>query len=62
MSNYDHFVGTKPVSDQHAIDIAAMTAWLENNLPGFAGPLTLEMFKAASPTRPTSCSRPAAAT
>jgi aminoglycoside phosphotransferase (APT) family kinase protein len=45
MSNYDHFVGTKPVSDQHAIDIAAMTAWLENNLPGFAGPLTLEMFK-----------------
>ncbi len=45
MSNYDHFVGTKPVSDQHAIDIAAMTAWLESNLPGFAGPLTLEMFK-----------------
>jgi aminoglycoside phosphotransferase (APT) family kinase protein len=45
MSNYDHFVGTKPVSDQHAIDIAALTAWLEQNLPGFAGPLTLEMFK-----------------
>jgi aminoglycoside phosphotransferase (APT) family kinase protein len=45
MSNYDHFIGTRPVSDQHAIDIAALTAWLEKNLPGFAGPLTLEMFK-----------------
>ena len=45
MSNYDHFVGTKPVTDQHAIDIGVLTAWLERNLPGFAGPLTLEMFK-----------------
>ena len=45
MSNYDHFVGTKPVSDQHAIDIAVLSAWLHANLPGFAGPLTLEMFK-----------------
>ena len=45
MSNYDHFVGTRPVSDQHAIDTAALTAWLEKNLPGFAGPLSLEMFK-----------------
>jgi aminoglycoside phosphotransferase (APT) family kinase protein len=45
MSNYDHFVGTRPVSEQHAIDIAALTAWLEKNLPGFAGPLSLEMFK-----------------
>ena len=43
--NYDHFVGTKAVSGQHAIDVAALTAWLDANLPGFAGPLTLEMFK-----------------
>ncbi len=43
--NYDHFVGTKPVSEQHAIDVGALTAWLEQNLPGFAGPLNLEMFK-----------------
>lgn len=43
--NYDHFVGTKPVSEQHAIDIGALTAWLQQNLPGFAGPLSLEMFK-----------------
>ncbi len=43
--NYDHFVGTKPVSGQHTIDTGVLTAWLEENLPGFAGPLSLEMFK-----------------
>jgi len=43
--NYDHFVGTKAVTEQHAIDIGALTAWLDKNLPGFAGPLSLEMFK-----------------
>ena len=45
MSNFDHFVGTGPVSDKHAFDTAALAAWLEKNLPGFAGPLTAEMFK-----------------
>ena len=45
MSNYDHFVGTRPVSDQHAIDTGVLTGWLEKNLPGFAGPLSLELFK-----------------
>ncbi len=45
MSDFDHFVGTRAVSAQHAIDIEALTAWLEKNLEGFAGPLTLEMFK-----------------
>ncbi|MBG9387090.1 phosphotransferase [Caenimonas aquaedulcis] len=43
--NYDHFIGTRPVSDKHAFDTAALTAWLEKNLEGFAGPLTVEMFK-----------------
>ena len=42
---YDHFVGTRPVSDKHAFDTAALTAWLGKNLEGFAGPLTVEMFK-----------------
>ena len=45
MSNFDHFVGTRPVSDQHAFDIQALSAWLEKNLDGFQGPLTVEMFK-----------------
>jgi aminoglycoside phosphotransferase (APT) family kinase protein len=45
MSNYDHFIGTRPVSDKHAIDTGALTAWLEKNLEGFSGPLAIEMFK-----------------
>src|SRR3954471_1039615 len=43
--NFDHFVGTRPVSDQHAFDIGALVAWLEQNLDGFRGPLSVEMFK-----------------
>lgn len=43
--NYEHFVGTRAVSDQHAFDTAALVAWLERNLDGFRGPLTVEMFK-----------------
>jgi len=43
--SYEHFIGTRPVASQHAIDIPVLTAWLEKNLEGFAGPLTLEMFK-----------------
>lgn len=45
MSNFDHFVGTRPVSEQHAFDSAALTDWLTRHMPGFAGPLTVEMFK-----------------
>ena len=45
MSNFDHFVGTRPVSEQHAFDIDALSAWLARNMEGFAGPLTVEMFK-----------------
>jgi aminoglycoside phosphotransferase (APT) family kinase protein len=45
MSEFDHFVGTRPVSDKHAFDVAALEAWLKQKLPGFEGPLTVEMFK-----------------
>jgi len=45
MSKFDHFVGTKPVSDTHAFDVPALTAWLQQHVPGFAGPLQVEMFK-----------------
>ena len=37
--------GTKPVSDQHAIDTAALQCWLETRLEGFHGPLSIEQFK-----------------
>ena len=45
MSDFEHFVGTQPVSDKQAFDVAALSIWLEKNLPGFAGPLTVESFK-----------------
>ncbi len=45
MSGFDHFVGTRPVSGTHAFDVPALQAWLSQNLPGFAGPLSVEMFK-----------------
>ncbi len=45
MSDFDHFVGTRPVSGQHTFDVAVLCAWLQAHLPGFAGPLSVEMFK-----------------
>ena len=41
----DKFSGTKPVSEQHAFDTAALRAYLEERLAGFAGPVTVEQFK-----------------
>jgi len=37
--------GTKPVSESHAFDVAALQAWLSTRLDGFEGPLTVEQFK-----------------
>jgi aminoglycoside phosphotransferase (APT) family kinase protein len=37
--------GTKPVAESHAFDVAALQAFLEPRLEGFAGPLTVEQFK-----------------
>ena len=45
MSEFDHFIGTGPVSGKHAVDQDALSAWLSQHLEGFAGPLTVEMFK-----------------
>ena len=45
MSNFEHFVGTRPVSSAHAFDVGALQAWLEGHLAGFSGPLTVESFK-----------------
>jgi aminoglycoside phosphotransferase (APT) family kinase protein len=43
--DFDNFIGTRPVAGQHVFDVAALTAWLEEKLDGFKGPLTVEMFK-----------------
>lgn len=45
MSEFDHFVGTRSVSAQHALDVEALDHWLRANMPGYEGPLSLEMFK-----------------
>ena len=41
----DAFTGTKPVTERHAFDVAALQAYLGTHLPSFAGPLTVEQFK-----------------
>jgi aminoglycoside phosphotransferase (APT) family kinase protein len=41
----ENFTGTRPVSQQHAFDVAALEAYLRARLPGFEGPLTVEQFK-----------------
>lgn len=45
MSDHQQFTGTRPVSEQHAVDTGGLSAWLGAHLPGFEGPLTVEMFK-----------------
>ena len=45
MSDFEHFTGTRPVTDKHAFDVAALSAWLDAHLDGFRGPLTVELFK-----------------
>ncbi len=54
MSNFDHFIGTRPVAQQHALDNATLSTWLAQHVAGFQGPLSVEMFKGGSQTRPTS--------
>ncbi len=45
MNDFDHFVGTRPVTGAHAFDVSRLSDWLARNLPGFEGPLTVELFK-----------------
>ncbi|MFN7123702.1 MAG: phosphotransferase [Hydrogenophaga sp.] len=45
MSDTQNFTGTRAVSGQHRFDETALTSWLQSRLPGFEGPLTVEMFK-----------------
>jgi aminoglycoside phosphotransferase (APT) family kinase protein len=45
MTDFDHFTGTRPVSEQHALNLDALQSWLTQHIEGFSGPLSLEMFK-----------------
>ena len=41
----DNFTGTKPVASSHAFEVGVLQAYLERELPGFRGPLSVEQFK-----------------
>ncbi|MEO7242184.1 MAG: phosphotransferase [Variovorax sp.] len=43
--DYDKFVGTRAVGAQHRFDLGALTAWMQQHVEGFAGPIEVEMFK-----------------
>ena len=43
MSNFDHFVGTREVTAQHAFDVTALTTYLDQHMPGFKGPLQVAL-------------------
>jgi len=45
MTDQNNFTGTRAVSDQHAVDRVALSTWLQAQVPGFEGPLQIEMFK-----------------
>ena len=44
MSNFDHFLGTRVVAGQHLFDLDALTAYLNQHMPDFKGPLSAEIF------------------
>jgi hypothetical protein len=41
----DKNLGTTPVRDGFAFDEAALAAWMQANVEGFAGPMSVEQFK-----------------
>ncbi len=45
MTQYDHFIGTQAVAEKNQFNAEALGAWLDKNLDGFKGPLTVESFK-----------------
>ena len=45
MSNYDQFIGTRPVAAQHAFDEAALARYLREHVEGFSDDLKVEQFK-----------------
>jgi aminoglycoside phosphotransferase (APT) family kinase protein len=43
--DFAHFSGTRAVTGQQLFDTTALQNWLVENLPGFEGPVTAEIFK-----------------
>ncbi len=45
MNDFAHFIGTTAVSEKHIFDVRALSDWLQKNLKGYRGPLSVESFK-----------------
>lgn len=45
MSGNDTFSGTMQVREKHQFDVAALEAYMQQHVDGYAGPLTVEQFK-----------------
>ena len=54
MSQLDQtFSGTKDVADALRFDEAALDAWMQDHVDGYAGPLTVSQFKGGQSNRHT---------
>ncbi|QIL68972.1 phosphotransferase family protein [Diaphorobacter sp. HDW4B] len=45
MSQFDAFIGTRPVADRHAFNTESLANWMTHHIQHFQGPLNVEMFK-----------------
>jgi aminoglycoside phosphotransferase (APT) family kinase protein len=45
MTQFDHFVGTRPLGAGNVLDLQSLERFLSANLHGFSGPLRVEQFK-----------------
>src|ERR1700730_8796863 len=45
MSRDEDFGGTAPVRDAHRFDETRLATWMQAEVPGYSGPLTIEQFK-----------------
>jgi aminoglycoside phosphotransferase (APT) family kinase protein len=45
MSQYDDYIGTRPIAEAHRFDVPALQDYLRDHVAGFEGPLEVEQFK-----------------
>ena len=45
MTDFTHFTGTRPATGSHVLDGPRLSAWLEEHIDGFVGPLETALFK-----------------
>lgn len=61
MNAQDQNTGTTAVREAHRFDTASLERWMERNVPGYRGPLSIEQFKGGQSnptyklTTPTAC-------